>query len=215
MSIVEQLAKSEVSVFRGVGSEHLQALVEKMTRRSLKDGEVICEVGAEGDSMYLVLSGRIRVYLPDEEGNELTFRYYEKYQTVGEIALLDGKPRSASLAAAADVDDPDAPIEVFVLHRQDFLDFLRERPAVGLSMMRDLTSRVRYTTTYLEKVTEAINLMLEEDYEQALQEVDYSSDDEQIQNMIAEFLQMIRSVQARQQSLDQNRGAVAPDQLHE
>jgi CRP-like cAMP-binding protein len=199
VDIAEQLAQSQASIFKGVAREHLDALVGKMTRRVYNDGDVLCEVGDEGDSMFLIVAGRLRIYLPDESGHELTFRYYEPFQTVGEIALLDHKPRSASVAAAADLNNPGAPIEVMVLHRDAFGEFLNERPAVGLSMMLDLTARVRYTTTYLGKITEAVGRLLEGEYDRAIQEVGQDPAGIQEQHMIAEFIRMVQSVQRRQQ----------------
>jgi CRP-like cAMP-binding protein len=199
VDIAEQLAQSPASIFKGVAREHLDALVGKMTRRVYDDGDVLCKVGDEGDAMFLIVAGRLRIYLPDESGHELTFRYYAPFQTVGEIALLDHKPRSASVAAAADPNNPGAPIEVMVLYRDAFSEFLNERPAVGLSMMLDLTARVRYTTTYLGKITDAVGRLLDGEYDRAIQEVEQDSAGVQDHHMIDAFIKMVQSLQRRQQ----------------
>ncbi len=197
-NFAQQLANSSDSIFKGIDSDDLEALVGTMERRIYQEGDVIFEQDDEGDAMYLIVSGRICIYLRNAEGDAILFRCYEQYQTVGELALLDGRPRSA-LAVAARATNLTAllPIELLILHRQDFLSFLEERPSVGLAMMRDLTDRVRYSTVYLEHVMDAINWMVQGNYERALQEVTISSDDDQIQNMIAKFLQMVENVRVR------------------
>ncbi len=150
-NIVDALIQSERSIFRRMSPEDLRALVDRMGRRTFKQGAVLFHQGDPGDALYVVLSGRVRIYLVDAGGERKDFRDYLPYQTVGEIALLDDEPRSASASAEPDPAAPGAPIELLVLHRDDFRSFLRERPIVGLDMMRDLTDRVRYTTSFLER----------------------------------------------------------------
>ncbi|MBN1284010.1 MAG: cyclic nucleotide-binding domain-containing protein [Anaerolineae bacterium] len=195
-AVAELLSQSDVSIFKGIDPPTLQPLVDKMELQVYQDGELIFNIGDAGDAMYLVETGRVRVYLPDEQGNELiTFRHYNPAQTVGELGLLDTRPRSAT--AAAESDAPGASVRVYKLKRDDFIAFLEESPAVGLAMMRDLTSRIRYTTQFLERLMDSINWLLAGDYERALQDVAVTSADSEIQNLIVACLQMIRSVQDR------------------
>ncbi|MBN2305809.1 MAG: cyclic nucleotide-binding domain-containing protein [Anaerolineae bacterium] len=179
-------------LFKGVSLEDRAALIQLMRRQSYPAGAVLFEKGAPGDSMYIVLSGRVRIYTRDAEDRELTLRHLE--DTVGEFSMLDGKPRSASAAAAE-------PLDVLILHRDDFLAFLHERPLVGLAMMRELVERVRYTTTYLENVLDATQQLERGNYEQALQQVPESALDGEIQGLLDAFLKMVHSVQAREATL--------------
>lgn len=142
--------------------------------------------------MYLILSGRVRIYTHDAEGREFTIRHLDKM--FGEFSMLDGKPRSASADAAGS-------LEVLVLHRDDFLAFLEERPLVGLAMMRDLVERVRYTTAYLQQVLDATQHLAQGQYEQAVEHIATSTTDTEIQEMIDKFMQMARRVQAREETL--------------
>lgn len=198
MGMVEQLA--EIPLFHGVDSVDQEALKRLMYRRAFARGEVVFRRGDPGDSMYIVLSGRARVYTEDEQGNEFTIRYLDKM--FGEWSVLDGEPRSASVAADQDLD-------VLVLHRADFIAFVRERPLVGLSMMRDLAGRVRYTTTYLQQVLDATNQLAQGDYdlEPPGQDVNRSSDLGEIQQLIGQFIQMVRGVHERQQKLTKGKGS--------
>lgn len=193
-SIAEQLQES--AVFRGVELADLEALIERMQRQRYSQGTVLFNKGDAGDSMYLILAGRVRIFTADASGNELTIRFYGQNEVFGEFTLLDGLPRSASAAAVE-------PLEVLVLDRETFTNFLQERPLAGLMMMRKLVDRVRYTTTYLQKVVEATQRLAQGDYDQAVQSVSESESeaDEAIKALISDFVTMIHSVQAREQAL--------------
>ncbi len=189
-NIAEQLAGSPL--FRGVGQAEREALIGVMRRQHFVKGAVLFDKGDPGDSMYIILSGRVRIYTRDAQGSEFTIRYLD--QMFGEFAMLDLAPRSAAASAAED-------LEVLVLHRDDFVAFLRERPLVGLAMMRSLVERVRYTTTYLQKVLDATRQLSEGRYDQTLVAPSEKDADSEIQGLIRAFLQMQRSIQVREQSL--------------
>lgn len=150
-SLAQRLQESVV--FRGIETPVLEALVKVMDRRTFSAGEVLFEKPGAGapvdqlpDSLCFILSGRVRIYLPDEQGGERTFRYYGPNEIVGEVALLDQQPRSASGAAAE-------PLDVLALNRENFLRFLDDHRRVGLAMMRNMTGRIRYTQNFLESMS--------------------------------------------------------------
>lgn len=194
IDLVEKLSSSEV--FKGVDRADLEALIAKMERRNYATGEVLFNKGDDGDRMYEIISGSIRIFAHDTHGNELTLVVRRAGEVVGELALLDDQPRSASAAAAE-------PLEVLILQRDAFLEFLRERPAVGLQMMRTLTGRIRYTTNYLQKVMDWINRLSKGDYEAALAELMNENEEGDIQKLISAFMQMVNRVKDREQNLQQ------------
>ena len=189
-NIAEQLAGSPL--FKGVELAEREALIGVMRHQQFAKGAVLFDKGDPGDSMYIILSGRVRIYSRDAQGSEFTIRYLD--QMFGEFAMLDQAPRSAAAAAAED-------LEVLALHRDDFVAFLRERPLAGLAMMRSLVERVRYTTTYLQKVLDATHQLSEGRYDQTLTALSENATDSEIQGVIHAFLQMQRSIQVREQSL--------------
>ncbi|MBN1966441.1 MAG: cyclic nucleotide-binding domain-containing protein [Anaerolineae bacterium] len=192
MSIAEQLKASPL--FKGVELADCEALVQAMHPQSYPAGTVLFGKDSAGDSVYIIVSGRIEIYTQDDQGRKLTIRHYGPSQLFGEFSLLDQKPRSASAAAIA-------PSEVLILHRDDFLVFLQERPIVGLTMMQTLVERVRYTTTYLQRVMDAAERLSAGEMEQAAQGFADSPNESEIQQLISTFLDMLQSVQARQASL--------------
>lgn len=194
--IVKRL-QEESELFRGVAEDDLTALMQVMEARNYAAGDVLFRRGDEGDSMYEIIAGAIRIYTEDAQGNELTLVVRRAGEVVGELALLDKQPRSASASAAE-------PLHVMVLHRDQFMKFLQERPAVGMHMMRTLTGRIRYTTEYLQKVMDWINRLTVGDYHKTLEELTKEAESGgEMQKLIGAFLQMIRQVQDRQSSLEQ------------
>lgn len=193
MSEFDQLA--EMPLFRGVDAPDRKALMALMERRRFAQGEVIFKRGAPGDSMYLILSGEVRIFTEDAQGNEFTLRNLD--HMFGEFSMLDDQPRSASAAAATD-------LEVLILHRDNFVAFVCERPLVGLSMMRDLAERVRYTTAYLQRVIDATDMLARGEYDQM--EIDQQAEtgqDASIQKLIGQFVDMVNRVQQRENALKQ------------
>ncbi len=195
MNVAEQLEQSPL--FKGVPLADREALVSVMHRQSCPLGTILFERESVGNSVYIILSGRIRIYTydgHDEDSREFTIRHYGQSQLFGEFSMLDQKPRSASAAAAEDS-------EVLVLHRDDFLAFLQERPFVGLSMMQNLVERVRYTTTYLQRVMDATQRLSQGEYDQIAQDFLTSGSDSEIEKLLDAFVQMVRSVQSREETL--------------
>lgn len=194
--IVKRL-QEESELFRGVTEDDLTALMQVMEARNYAAGDVLFRRGDQGEAMYEIISGAIRIYTEDGQGNELTLVIRRAGEVVGELALLDKQPRSASAAAAE-------PLQVMVLHRDQFMKFLQDRPAVGMHMMRTLTGRIRYTTEYLQKVMDWINRLTVGDYHKTLEELSKEAETGgEMQKLIGAFLQMVRQVQDRQSSLEQ------------
>jgi CRP/FNR family transcriptional regulator, cyclic AMP receptor protein len=98
--------------------------------------------GDSGDAMYLIESGRIRISLTDEDGREVTLADLAQGDFFGEMALIDGRKRSAH---ARVVDDA----RLAILARRDFLSFVRSNPDVALGMLGALTDRLRRTDELL------------------------------------------------------------------
>lgn len=175
-------------LFRGMDEPQLQALVGVMRRRSFPANTVLFRKGDPGGIMYLIISGEVRIYLHDEQGNDITLRSLGAGQILGEFSTLDRKPRSASVSALTT-------IETFALERADFLDLIRDRPLVGIELMRGFAERIRYATSYLERLYDAVELLSNNDYDQALREIALSADEDEMQDVIATFLMLVRRVQ--------------------
>ena len=109
----------------------------RLTRcRSFSPGEPICRSGDPGLSMMAVVVGVVRISLPTVRGKELILADLPAGELFGEIAMLDGKPRSANATALTACD-------LLVLERRNAIPFLEADPAVCLRLMEILCARIR------------------------------------------------------------------------
>ncbi len=111
--------------------------------RRFAAGEVVFRKGDPGDGLYGVLAGRIVVTVESAEGKELILNMFGPGEFFGEIALLDGKGRTAS-AVAREAS------ELLFLGRTDFLPFLRKRHEAAVRIISFLCERLRRTTDLVE-----------------------------------------------------------------
>ena len=87
----------QISIFAGLDDDELKLLEGKSVRRKVKKNTIIINEGDDSDSMYVILSGRVKVYLNDANGKEVTINDMTEGEYFGEYALLDGSKRSASI----------------------------------------------------------------------------------------------------------------------
>ncbi|HYR34849.1 MAG TPA: cyclic nucleotide-binding domain-containing protein, partial [Burkholderiales bacterium] len=116
----------------------LEALAKGATVRAFPKNAIIVSEGDETDSLYVMLSGRARVYVSNEQGREVQLNVIGAGEYFGEVTL-DGGPRSASVMAAEDC-------RCAVVKRGELLSIVEKQPQFALHMVRKLASRVRDLT---------------------------------------------------------------------
>jgi CRP/FNR family transcriptional regulator, cyclic AMP receptor protein len=104
--------------------------------RSFTAGESICRLGDRGDSMMAVVVGTVRISRPTSRGKEIILADLGSGELFGEIALLDGKPRSANVVALTNC-------ELMILERRNLIPFLERNPAACMKLMEILCARIR------------------------------------------------------------------------
>jgi len=119
-----------IPLFEGVPDAELRALAERAVTRNYSKQAIIVNEGDESDSLYLILSGRVKIYLADEHGKELILAIKGPGQYFGEMAL-DDDPRSASVMTLE-------PAQFAILSRADFKAFLLSHAAVSLQLIQNL-----------------------------------------------------------------------------
>jgi CRP-like cAMP-binding protein len=132
-------------VFGALEPARLDALFAYGMTKRYGAGETIFERGDAGDSMMVVLSGRIRIGNVQPNGKEAIIGFAEPGDLLGEVALLDGKPRSADAVAME-------PCELFVLRRRELSSVLDAHPVVTVRLVEVLCERLRRATLMLEEV---------------------------------------------------------------
>ena len=121
----------------------LQALATRVHRTHHDNGAFIFRKGDDGTGMMIVLQGRVKISSVGRSGSEVILNIIEAGQIFGEMALVDGDPRSADAVAAKDS-------EIVTLLRRDFLPILEHHPEAALGMMSVLSRRIRQTTEFVE-----------------------------------------------------------------
>ena len=132
-------------LFAGLDPAALEALAGLAQRRQWQAGETLFQRGDPGDWMLALAEGRVKLTLTTPSGRELTLRFAEAGDSLGEFALVDGEPRSADATALE-------PSSGWVLDRLRFAALAEAHPALGLSVARYFSRRLRATTEQLEGI---------------------------------------------------------------
>ena len=130
-------------LLRRLPEEALAQLAGSARLRAMRRGETLFRRGDPGTGLLLVVRGRIRISVPSSEGRDGVLNLVRAGEVVGEIALLDGHPRTAD--AIADTDG-----EVMLLERRDLLHLIEENGALALGLMEVLCERLRQTSAQVE-----------------------------------------------------------------
>jgi CRP-like cAMP-binding protein len=131
-------------LFRGLPENLIDRLAALAFRRSYGKDEVIFSQGDEGDALYGVASGRVRITATGPEGREVFLNIMEPGDTFGEIAVIDGLPRTAGAVALDSAT-------LIVVRRADFLQVLRHEPALAMHLLRLFCQRLRWTSDLVEE----------------------------------------------------------------
>ena len=129
-------ALTHVPLFSGLDAVVCREIVSQGRLQSVSRGAVVVTEGDAPRGLYLVLSGRLKVFLNDDEGREVVLAIEESGSAFGEISLLDEEPRSASVAAIE-------PCDLVMIGKEALLDLLQRNPELSLAMIRSLAALVR------------------------------------------------------------------------
>lgn len=132
-----------IPLFSILKDEELKAMSElTISRRFSKDGLVLL-AEEEGDTMFIIVKGKVKVTSLSEEGREVIFSILKDGDFFGEMTLFDGKPRSATVIAAEET-------ELLLLRRADFIDLLERNPQMAVKMLAELAGRLRKADKQIE-----------------------------------------------------------------
>lgn len=123
----------------------LEALAEVAVVRRVPQDAIILLAEEEGDTLFVIVKGRVKVTVMSEDGREVILSILKDGDIFGEMSLLDGKPRSASVIATDET-------ELIMLRRSDFLSRLERYPQMASKMLATLASRLRRTNRQVESL---------------------------------------------------------------
>lgn len=135
-------ALRSVPLFASLDDDAARDLRSLLSDKRVPQNTRLFRQGDKGDAMYLIESGRVRISIRDEEDQEVTLAELAQGDFFGEMAIIDGRQRSADARVVEDA-------QLAILSREAFLSFVRTNPDVALEMLSALTDRLRRTDELL------------------------------------------------------------------
>jgi len=133
------------AMFEGLTDSALKAIAQRATMRRVARNATVVRAGDPTDSVFLVLSGNLKVMVEDDEGNEVIFSLLGPGDVFGEMGVLDDKPRSATVTCLNSCT-------LVVITQPDFMRCLREHFEVTEYVMRGLVGRLRDADRRIESL---------------------------------------------------------------
>lgn len=144
-------ALRSVPLFASLDDQAASDLRQLLEVKEVPANTTLFRMGDVGDAMYLIESGQVQINVQDTFGQTVTLAELAQGDFFGEMAILDGKPRSADARVVQDA-------RLAVLSRNDFLAFVRSAPEVAIKMMTAITNRLRQTDELLrQRVSRNVN----------------------------------------------------------
>ena len=134
-----------IPFFSGLDARSLESVGRGMRARRFRRGEVIFHQGDPGDALFIVMSGAIKIMLPSDTGDEAILATLRPGDVFGELALLDGAPRSATATALEAT-------ETLILPRDQFRELLATEPAIRDAILASMAGELRRLTNHVEEL---------------------------------------------------------------
>ena len=184
----------QISTFATLPDDLLHGLAGHMQQKVCADQELLFHIGDPGDSLYIIGSGQITVFLQIAE-EQLTLQEFGPGQAIGELALIDGYPRSASAMANGETI-------IWQLEREAFRGALLDNPELVMAVLSDLLGKLRFATSFIEEVVNWSKSVAEANYDEALAILGQADteDVERIGGFLQAFSTMISEVKAREEA---------------
>ena len=132
-----------VSLFESLDQQELEALSDVTFTRTFSKDNVIILAEDEGDTLFILKKGQVKVSIVSEGGREVILSLLGPGSVFGELSLLDGKPRSANVVATEETD-------LLMLRRADFLQLIYKTPQIATALLAELATRMRKTDRQIE-----------------------------------------------------------------
>jgi CRP-like cAMP-binding protein len=135
-----------VPIFTELEGAELEKIARLGVRKKYKKGNIVVLEQEMGAALFVIVSGKVKVVRSDVDGREVILSIFGPGEFFGEMSLLDGLTRSATVVAIAKA-------ELFMIHRREFLELLHEYPKVAISLLAELTMRLRKADTQIKSLS--------------------------------------------------------------
>ncbi len=134
-----------VPLFSAFTEQQLVTLLNYVQHRSYPRNVFVIQAGDETDSLYVILAGKVKVLIPDDQGREVILSVMGPHDFFGEMGILDDQPRSASVSTLE-------PCEMLRLSKAGFINCLKENADVAMLVIRNLVKRLREADRKIESL---------------------------------------------------------------
>ena len=126
-----------VELFSELSEEQIGMLANLVVSQNFnRDETVVLEGDDSVQALYLIASGSVQVYMTGVDGRETILSFLERGDFFGEMSLIDGEPRSASVRTVTDA-------QMLIIHRESFLKLIRQSPEIAMGLLSELSKRLR------------------------------------------------------------------------
>ena len=132
-------------LFSGLSADIIERICAYAKMKDVKRGATIFTKGEPGQSMFAVCGGTVKISVPSAEGKDAVFNFINEGGIFGEIALLDGHPRTADAIAITKC-------QLMMIDRRDFLPMIRSYPELATKIIEVLCTRLRHTSEQVEDI---------------------------------------------------------------
>ncbi|MEM7032891.1 MAG: Crp/Fnr family transcriptional regulator [Chloroflexota bacterium] len=136
-----------IPLFQELQSDDLDTLARDFRLRVYGRDDTIYHQGDESDEMYIIVEGTIRIYKISPAGSETSLVILSQGDILGEFAMIDHRPRSATVKAVV-------PAKLLQIQSEKFVAYMREMPDLAIGMNRLLVEKIRWTATYAETIAQ-------------------------------------------------------------
>lgn len=192
------------SFFKPLSDEMLVELAEQVETVELPKDYLLFSKGDPGDSLYIILQGWVKIVTEGSNGEELVLNHCGPGEAIGDVGLIDGEPRTAGVVTLS-------PMKAIYLKREVFQDILERQPLLALGVMRGMSSKIRFLTTYIEKAIDWSQCVARGDYG-FMEQLDSEhstivtmsrQDEERVGEFLSAFYRMVQGVKEREDELKQ------------
>jgi len=135
-----------VPLFSDLNRPSVRKITERMVVRTYNKEQMILVEESMGETFFILSGGSVKITRMSDDGREVILAILGEGDFFGEMALLDGEGRSANVVALTDT-------EVLTLQRSDFLDILEQFPKIAIHLLKELTTRIRYSDQQIESLS--------------------------------------------------------------
>lgn len=133
------MSLSQISLFSGLSEQAIAAIEHRMSMRSFPKNSILISEGDRSSTLYFILSGRVKVYVSDDNGREFILNTLDTGDYFGELGILDDENRTATVMALE-------PVSFKILQKKDFDSLRKEFPEIDQALILNLVRRVRQLT---------------------------------------------------------------------